>query len=1744
MANWGGLPSIVSALPNDLRNFLQRVKETLDGAMTGNSRFVTVGDLVNGNVAALDTYGNVITNNNQAFDFSPPPAPTNLTAVGAITTIMLQWDDPLYANFAYAEIWRASVDNQGVAVLIGTSSGVLYADAVAAQSSYYYWVRFISKANITGAFNAISGTIGATSADPSALLVILSGQVTASQLHATLGSRINLIDAPAIGLIAQVGAITTQAIPLIGEQTDALAFAINELSLQASAAQQKLLFGKAVTDATITVDQATGTITLNAVEALKNGSDITLNIVETTLNAHDASIISNASSISSVSGRITSAESTIAQHSSDISLRATKTELNDVAAAILAGFTPAYTWAFNGTTESWTANAATLTAFSYDMEVAETGAGAYITSPAISVVGATYALIYLKLDKKAGTGWTGKVQYQTSGHGYSDSHYKVFAQPTWDATYKVLALDMTTLTAGGNDWETSTITGIRIFLGAGSGDTTDIDTIEIGKSQIDQILTADINARLGSAEVNIDANASAIALKASQTTVDGHEARLTTAEADIDANAAAITLKAASTAVTAIDARLGAAEIDIDANTASISSKASIVTVDALDTRVSTAESNIDANTGSISLVTSQSQEAASNVNAVGDSLLSALLGLDNTLGRDRASSYGVATAMLEISSAVDALGAEAAARLLLEAAYQSTAAALSNDYYTKAAADAAVASYTASMSAAAFKQRIYRQPAAPTSVTLFIGDAWIDTANNYRISYWDGTAWQLSQDTRIAANAAAIILEQSVRASADSAAASSITTLQSSVAAAQSSANAAQTTANTAVSDAATAQTAANTANTALANIASDNILSPSEKPSVVQDYGVITSEQAGIDAQATTYAITTEKTAYDNAVSALTSYLGTLTEWNTIPGSDVTIVGTTFRAKFSDVYTARQALLNAISAKAKTLADAAQAQANTGVTNAAAAQTTANTAVSDAATAQTAANTANTALANIASDNILSPSEKPSVVQDYGVITSEQAGIDAQATTYTITTEKTAYDNAVAALTNYLGTLTGWNIVPGGDVVIVGTTFRGKFADVYASRQALLNAIASKAKTLADTAQAQANTATSNAATAQSTANTAVSDAAAAASTANTVQARLDTGDFAAVKEESSASASAVAGLSAEYSLKLDVNGYVSGYGTVNDGTSSEFLIATDRFGIVAPTLNSDTEPATKYNGLIWKNTSASTVAGVLSGESRRWVVVGGAGSWQPVGFGAMPFAVLTTSATINGVAFQPGVYIDGASIVEASIGTAQIGNAAVDSASIANGAIHDIHVGDLAASKITTGTLQASHQISVGDSVVIDGAGHIRTFGAGNVGARDYSSLESGNLYLYRYIVDTGQTVQYNYLSRMESGIANSGDTVAIPGYFRNQPKVMVSPAGIGLYKQAYANQDQSLTCAATNISETSSGSAQWAFDATATLTLGSNTGTAVVNSSSGAISSNTYNSAHQTTPANCASTTVSISLLSVRGNGISQYLYRQVSWRIGYRVSGSGSAYSFTTARIKAIGAITSGSVQDSALVSFPSANTWEFYVEYVASDVNTSTFGAISYTYSDETLSGQSGIIAQASADLYPVTVNGSGGNLPASAVNTSWEIYKIDYTLQYDIVFFATNSSGSYDYGTGNAAISIRGTQVAFEEEPFYTYTSNESRYNVVVSHSYTGSNLGRDVNPVTASAYAFGGSQYYGFVTTARIDSLVEKIYRRNPIANSTTPSNEFIFDSHNYSLSSAQVLAYGSLNWLAVGM
>lgn len=143
---------------------------------------------------------------------------------------------------------------------------------------------------------------------------------------------------------------------------------------------------------------------------------------------------------------------------------------------------------------------------------------------------------------------------------------------------------------------------------------------------------------------------------------------------------------------------------------------------------------------------------------------------------------------------------------------------------------------------------------------------------------------------------------------------------------------------------------------------------------------------------------------------------------------------------------------------------------------------------------------------------------------------------------------------------------------------------------------------------------------------------------------------------------------------GLSAEYMVKVNVNGRVSGFGLVG-GSTSAFTILADQFSIVSPV--SDAMVAT-------------------------------------------PFIVQATSTTVGGVSVPAGVYISNAFIMNGSIVNAQIANAAIDDAKISN----------LSANKITTGTLDTSR-------LNIDGATLISDGGVLKLGTVDISNLTAGSI-----------------------------------------------------------------------------------------------------------------------------------------------------------------------------------------------------------------------------------------------------------------------------------------------------------------------------------------------------------------------------------------------------------------------
>lgn len=188
---------------------------------------------------------------------------------------------------------------------------------------------------------------------------------------------------------------------------------------------------------------------------------------------------------------------------------------------------------------------------------------------------------------------------------------------------------------------------------------------------------------------------------------------------------------------------------------------------------------------------------------------------------------------------------------------------------------------------------------------------------------------------------------------------------------------------------------------------------------------------------------------------------------------------------------------------------------------------------------------------------------------------------------------------------------------------------------------------------------------------------------------------------------------------GLFAQYSVKIDNNGYVSGFGlssTLVNGTPfSQFAVRSDRFSITNPSVSAKTvlsagvvpvsrvlwlvdthglaigDKVVFYNVTGFPRTNTYTVTGTFGSNA----FYTGLGDSAPVVTGASQVAKITVPFIVDsGV-----VYIDTAMIKDATITNAKITNLAVDNAKIANGTI----TGAKIANATITGTLIADSTIT---------------------------------------------------------------------------------------------------------------------------------------------------------------------------------------------------------------------------------------------------------------------------------------------------------------------------------------------------------------------------------------------------------------------------------------------------------
>lgn len=254
-------------------------------------------------VASLPTYSNLTALSGKQ---GLPPALANITATGILFGYRLNWSFPAVGalDTAHTEIQIATTSNGANAAPLGLFAYPTTTHDIQGMQpnlTRYFRGRLIDRIGNIGPWsNWVSAT---TSADASAVLDILSGKITESQLHQNLQTKIDKIDTIA-GLDGDIGNLIDN-ITAVQTQADQLNTALNQETQQRISAVQDLDDGLTQE---IEDRQSGDTANLNALNNYKSSNDQALANVQQQVNTAVTATSANTQAVQALDSRVTTAE--------------------------------------------------------------------------------------------------------------------------------------------------------------------------------------------------------------------------------------------------------------------------------------------------------------------------------------------------------------------------------------------------------------------------------------------------------------------------------------------------------------------------------------------------------------------------------------------------------------------------------------------------------------------------------------------------------------------------------------------------------------------------------------------------------------------------------------------------------------------------------------------------------------------------------------------------------------------------------------------------------------------------------------------------------------------------------------------------------------------------------------------------------------------------------------------------------------------------------------------------------------------------------------------------------------------------------------------------------------------------------------------------------------------------------------------------------------------------------------------
>jgi hypothetical protein len=592
------------------------------------------------------------------------------------------------------------------------------------------------------------------------------------------------------------------------------------LALQLEAAAAFDAINRAVADArdiendlTIDLTSVQQEVGLMFGEIQANG--VTLFTLSDTVAGNSASITTEiaarASADTAFAGQITTINANIGTNAANITIEAGVRATNDTA---LAATITSLTATVGSNTAAITSESITraslgdaFAAFVTSVNATTGSLSASITSESLVRTTADTAL-GARIDTVTATaaGNTAAISSEAVVRANADSALSVRIDTVSATAGQHVFFQTTAPTAiGPGDLWFDTDDGNRVYIWTGSAW---VDNSDARIATLTASVTTETSARIAAdlAEANLrttlestvnGVSSSLTTESATRATADSAlSATQTTLRSDVDTNLATLNAEAITraNADSSISATITTLTATVSGHTAAIATE---------QTARSTADSSLATSITTVSAqatrqrVFLQTSEPTGGTYATGDLWFNTSNGnfpkawngaawVDNSDGRYATIAASVTT---ETAARVSADGALSGRIDAVVATADGNTASITSEAAARASADGSLSTRIDNIAAAASQIEIFRQGTTPSGTSHTTGDLWFDTSNGNYPYAWNGSTWVDNSDGRFASQLstfnAAITTEQTARASADTALASSITTVSASAAAA-----------------------------------------------------------------------------------------------------------------------------------------------------------------------------------------------------------------------------------------------------------------------------------------------------------------------------------------------------------------------------------------------------------------------------------------------------------------------------------------------------------------------------------------------------------------------------------------------------------------------------------------------------------------------------------------------------------------------------------------------------------------------------------------------------------------------------------------------------------------------------------------------------------------------------------------------------------------------------------------------